>query len=90
MPDILELHTSAEFTERWVKYGIMDAEITHLLFHTFKGMMTGLPVKRFGLDTTWDLYQRYWLPFGEILTDMERRGIYVNQEHLAVSSPEGQ
>lgn len=29
-----------------------------------------------------DFYNKYWLPFGEILTDMERRGFEVNLEHL--------
>jgi DNA polymerase-1 len=27
--------------------------------------------------TMWDYYQNYWLPFGEVLTDMEREGIKV-------------
>ena len=28
------------------------------------------------------LYLKYWLPFGEVLTDMERRGIAVDVEYL--------
>ena len=28
------------------------------------------------------LYSKYWLPFGELLTDMEREGIRVNVGHL--------
>jgi hypothetical protein len=24
-----------------------------------------------------DFYNKYWVPYGELLTDMERRGIYV-------------
>jgi DNA polymerase-1 len=28
------------------------------------------------------LYSKYWLPFGELLTDMERRGIKVNVDYL--------
>lgn len=28
-------------------------------------------------QTMWDYYQNYWLPFGELLTDIEREGIKV-------------
>ena len=31
----------------------------------------------------WDLYRNTWLPFGEILTDMEAEGVLVDREHLA-------
>jgi hypothetical protein len=32
----------------------------------------------------WEFYQAYYVPFGELLTDMEREGIYVNASgHLA-------
>lgn len=82
MPEIVEMHTSIEFVERWVKYGLLDSELTFLLYHTMKLMMKSLPVKRFEMETTWDLYVKYWLPFGELLTDMERRGIYVNRAAL--------
>jgi DNA polymerase-1 len=30
----------------------------------------------------WALYQKYWLPFGEILTDIERTGIKIDREHM--------
>jgi len=29
-------------------------------------------------QTIWDYYQNYWLPFGEVLTHMEREGIKVH------------
>jgi DNA polymerase-1 len=84
MPEIMELHTSQEFVERWVKYGLLDAEITFMLFHALKPMMKELPVQKYGMENTWDLYERYWLPFGSILTDMERKGIFVSRDHLVV------
>ncbi len=28
------------------------------------------------------LYAKYWLPFGELLTDMERVGIRIDLDHL--------
>lgn len=27
----------------------------------------------------WDLYQQYWKPFGELLTDMEKEGMMVDR-----------
>ena len=34
-------------------------------------------------STMWEFYQRYYVPFGELLTDMEREGIYVDAKgHL--------
>lgn len=85
MPDILELHTSAEYADKWIKYGLLDSELTFLLYHTLKLMMMNLPVNKFEMKNTWDLYERYWQPFGELLTDLERKGIYVNKERLEVN-----
>jgi hypothetical protein len=28
------------------------------------------------------LYTKYWLPFGELLTDMEQTGFLIDVEHL--------
>jgi hypothetical protein len=33
--------------------------------------------------TMWDCYVRYYQPFGELLTDMERAGMLVDTAHLA-------
>ena len=33
--------------------------------------------------TMWDFYVNYWRPFGELLTDMEQRGMLVDTRHLA-------
>lgn len=30
----------------------------------------------------YEFYQRYWINFGRILTDMESYGMMVNREHL--------
>ena len=35
-----------------------------------------------GLDDNFTLYIKYWLPFGEIMTDMERAGIKIDIEFL--------
>jgi DNA polymerase-1 len=28
------------------------------------------------------LYMKYWRPFGELLTDMERNGFMIDKDHL--------
>ena len=36
-----------------------------------------------GTETTmWDFYKEWWLPFGELLTEMEKEGIKVNTDYL--------
>ena len=35
-----------------------------------------------GMEDNLTLYTKYWLPFGELLTDMEREGIAVDTEYL--------
>jgi hypothetical protein len=37
-------------------------------------------------QTMWDYYQNYWLPFGEVLTDMEREGIKVSERFSQISA----
>ena len=34
------------------------------------------------MNNLFDLYEQYWIPLGESLTDMERSGIYVSIEHM--------
>jgi DNA polymerase I-like protein with 3'-5' exonuclease and polymerase domains len=34
------------------------------------------------MGTNLTLYTKYWLPFGELLTDMERRGIKIDIDYL--------
>lgn len=82
VPEVEELHTSKELISRWLGYATFDAEVTFFLFLALKRLMIRLPVGVEGMNTTWDLYQKYWLPFGELLTDIERRGIRVNRAHL--------
>ena len=37
--------------------------------------------------TMWDYYQQLWVPFGELLTDIERTGIKVDVNHLREIEP---
>lgn len=82
MPSIREMHTSPELAERWVFYGTLDAELTYFLFHSLKNLMSRLPVKFEKLANIWEVYDIFWRPFGEVLTDIEREGISVDLQHL--------
>ena len=46
--------------------------------------MKTLPVDFPGLNNVNDIYEKYWKPFGRILTDIERNGIKVDKNQLKV------
>ena len=82
MPSIIEMHTDATLLPKWIKYATLDAEATFFLREVLVKEMMKYPTDFEGLDNIFNLYCRYWLPFGEILTDIEREGIRVNLAHL--------
>lgn len=82
VPSVEELHTSPLLRDKWISYATFDAEVTFFLFRTLRRLMLKLPVGVEDMKSTWELYQKYWMPFGELLTDIERRGIRVNRPHL--------
>ena len=82
MPSILELHTSPETIDKWIDYGTLDSEVTYYLYYTLKNLMENLPVHFEDMRTLFDIYKKYWLPFGEVLTEIERNGIRVNRGQL--------
>ena len=85
MPTTVDLHTDPATIERWVEYATFDSEATYYLHHVLRALMKDLPVNFEGMRTIEHIYDRYWLPFGELLTDIESTGIRVNVEHLRVS-----
>lgn len=82
MPDLIELHTGKETIDRWIEYSTFDSEVTYYLYHNLKALMKELPVDFEEMKNIWDIYEQYWLPFGELLTSIERKGMRVNQSHL--------
>ena len=82
IPSTQELHTNPVYTENWVEYAGFDAEITYFLRETLAAKLCALEVKIEKMKNLLDVYSRYWKPFGELLTDMEREGIKVNVTHL--------
>ncbi len=81
-PDIEEMHTDERYVLNWVDYSTFDAEITYFLRETLAYQLCCLPTSEEGMKDMLELYTKYWLPFGELLTDMERLGFKVDIEHL--------
>lgn len=81
------MHTNPKYIEKWVEYACFDTEITFFLREALAKQLCHLKTDkegqgRNGLGNNLELYSKYWLPFGELLTDMEREGIAVDIEHL--------
>lgn len=92
MPEIEELHTNPNYVENWVKYSVLDAEVTYYLRDVLQLLLKSLSTKCLThvnpvedkFKDNYDLYLEYWRVFGELLTDMERIGIKVDVEYLKV------
>ncbi|ETV97295.1 hypothetical protein H310_09644 [Aphanomyces invadans] len=90
VPLVEELQRFPEFRERWIRYSVYDAECTWFLHKVLQHKLE---------DTTWhfqtladgtisrhsmyDFYVEYLVPFGECLTDLERKGMHVDLANLA-------
>lgn len=35
-----------------------------------------------GIRNSWEIYEKYWRPFGELLTSMEREGFKIDINHM--------
>lgn len=81
-PDIEEMHTDERYVAKWIEYSAFDAEITYFLRETLAQKLCQLETVEEGMGNLLGLYSKYWLPFGELLTDMERNGIRVNVDYL--------
>lgn len=81
-PDIEEMHTNPRYIPKWVEYSCFDAEITYFLRETLSKQLCQLKTDEENMVDNLTLYTKYWLPFGELLTDMERAGIKVDVEYL--------
>ena len=81
-PDIEEMHTDPKYVSDWVNYSTFDAEVTYLLRELLGIELMKLKTEEEDMKNLLDLYCKYWLPLGEILTEMERVGIKVDVEYL--------
>lgn len=81
-PEIEEIHSSDEHIGKWVEYSCFDAEITFFLRETLSKQLSRMKTKEENMGDMCTLYAKYWLPFGELLTDMERIGFKVDTNYL--------
>ncbi len=80
MPPVEELQRSKHSRENWIRYSSYDAQSTWLIRKELEAKLRAVEWRTMSgnILTMWDFYKRYYVSFGEILTDMEREGIYVN------------
>ncbi|GIM08897.1 hypothetical protein Vretimale_12841 [Volvox reticuliferus] len=99
LPAMQLLHTLELFRPSWIDYSALDAKATWQLREALEGLLRlerwelePSLARKLGYDTAadrvpflhlWHFYCSYWLDFGELLTEMERRGMMVNRHHLA-------
>jgi len=96
VPPVDALQTSPSTRGKWIRYAALDAKATHDLRDALEARLRSMRVDadRALADATpvgaptytmWNLYVDYWRPFGELLTDMEAAGVYVDRDHLAAA-----
>ncbi|GMH39050.1 hypothetical protein BSKO_06948 [Bryopsis sp. KO-2023] len=94
MDPVENLQSDMRTRNMWIHYSARDAKATYHLREKLLEMLGDARSKKClmdpclkegydGMDTMWDLYTKVWLPFGELLTDMEKEGFYVDVDHLA-------
>ena len=84
-PDIEDLHTNEKYIKKWVEYATFDAEITYFLREPLAKILSQLEIPNYeNMNNLYQLYCKYWLPFGEILTEMEREGFKIDLHYLEV------
>lgn len=82
MPPFVEIYTSTDLLPKMIQYAALDADVTFFLREALVAELARFKVNFEDMKNLFDLYTKYWLPFGEVLTDLERSGIKVDLEHL--------
>lgn len=90
VPGTVELQRGLEYRAEWIEYATMDAELTHKLQVRLRALLEGANIDGTNAvaefleecKTLYDIYLGYFVPLGEMLTDMERFGFKVDVEQL--------
>ncbi|TDH65212.1 hypothetical protein CCR75_000265 [Bremia lactucae] len=89
MPTIEELQRFPEFRKRWIRYSVYDAESTWFLHRVLQDKLDqtfwseDFQEGESMAGSMYDFYRQYIVPFGECLTDIERKGMHVDLKYLA-------
>ena len=82
LPPVEVMQRDPQFRVDWIRYSAYDAEGTWLLREKLQGLLEAMPWT-LG-ENLYYYYFHYLREFGEVLTDMERRGIRVDaKDYLA-------
>lgn len=86
IPPTVDLQRKPEYRVDWINYATTDAELTHRLYFTLETRLSAMHIQ--GTNSTpvlanrfpdlLSLYRQLMLPFGELLTNMERYGFKVD------------
>jgi len=70
------LHNSEDpaVREAWIDYSAFDAQVTSKLHEVLLQKLTR--------DLS-DFYEKFWVPFAEVLVDIEERGVHLDQDFLS-------
>lgn len=80
IPPVEIMQRDPKFRSRWIMYSAFDAEGTWLVREKLQNLLESMPwVKGRNL---YDYYELHMRVFGEVLTDMERRGIRIDAKYL--------
>ncbi|XP_078180200.1 DNA polymerase I A, chloroplastic-like isoform X2 [Carex rostrata] len=73
-----------EDRDLWICYSALDSISTGRLFESLKKKLEARDWVSNGekYGNMFEFYQKLWCPFGELLVQMEREGMYVNRSHL--------
>ncbi|CEG44529.1 mitochondrial dna polymerase a [Plasmopara halstedii] len=89
MPKVEELQRFPEFRQRWIRYSVYDAESTWFLHRVLQDKLDQtfwsekIQNDKVDDESMYDFYCKYIVPFGECLTDIERKGMHVDLKYLA-------
>ena len=78
LPPVEQLQNSPMTRSEWIGYSVYDSQGTWLLHSALRERLEDVEWQ--GGLTLFDFYNKYWRPFGELLTDLEREGIKVDAE----------
>jgi DNA polymerase I len=97
VPPTLELQRSAEHGRAWIEYAVSDAELTHRLMEVLSGELGRMEIAPGGnalpdlpYTNLRQLYDTLFVPFGNMLIDMERTGFKVDVDILLSAQGEAE
>lgn len=78
-PSQLHLHEDLNIRASWVDYSTFDTVVTWRVHKELRYMLSR---KRLDQGSLVDFYDKFWLPFAEVLVHIEERGICLDQDFL--------